>query len=156
MLYPGSLYIVLHSQFPKASYHWGLYFHLAGDSRSPFGRKFHIVNTDSLRWAADFQDTCGVFKSKHLLGLIRIASIPPHSFDYMKNLIEGTPCNTPGITCRVWVLNAVRSLMVAGLVKCTDIRWLENEVFGFGFLEEPSCLLGVRLRPIIQSRFCIC
>jgi len=156
MLHPGSLYIVLHSQYPTAGYHWGLYLHLAGDTMSPYGRKFHIVNQNSLRWATDFQDTRGVLKSKHLIGLIRIASIPAYRFDYMKNLIESTPYNTPGITCRVWVLNAVRSLMVAGLVGYADIRWLENEVFRFGFAEEPAYLLGVKPRPIIQSRVCIC
>ena len=35
-----------------------------------------------------------------------------HSGTYLKNLIEGTPHNTLRITCRVWVLNAIRNLVM--------------------------------------------
>lgn len=125
MLHPESLYIVLHSQYRAGSYHWGLYYHRAGGTRRPYGRKFHIKNEGTGRWMADYQDSYGVLRSNFLIGLIRIATIPTSRFDYMKSLIESTPLNTPGITCRVWVLNAIQSLMDAGLVR--SWHWLTRE-----------------------------
>ena len=157
MLHPESLYIVLHSQYRAGSYHWGLYYHRAGDTRRPYGRKFHIENEGTGRWMADYQDIYGVLCrwkprrwrserhrgrdgldsnstlwvhrlvgnlytvylvycactlrsyviysnmlcSNFLIGLIRIGIIPTSRFEYMKSLIESTPLNTPGITCRV-------------------------------------------------------
>ena len=39
-----------------------------------------------------------------------------------------------------------------GLVRFTNTEWLKHEAFGSGFAEEPCCQLGMRPRPILQSR----
>jgi len=86
---------------------------------------------------ADYQDTYGVLRSNFLIGLIRIAAIPANRFDYTKSLIESTPLNIPGITCRVWVLDAIQRLMDAELFRCLGIGLLESEAGNFGLIEDP-------------------
>ncbi|KAL4069149.1 hypothetical protein J3A83DRAFT_3489563 [Scleroderma citrinum] len=137
------------------TYHWGLYYHCSRNATMQSGVKFHInLDMGSNRWMTDHGWTNGVLNSTRLIGLLRIASIPTYRSKDMMNLIERTPHNAQGITCRVWVLNAIQNLMAFGLVRCMGISWLENEAIAFGLAEDPYCQCNVQPRPTRQSRVC--
>ncbi len=51
----------------------------------------------------------------------------------LRSLITSVPCNTAGVTCRTWVLGALRNCIDAGLVRCISLDELEGEAKAFGY-----------------------
>ena len=152
----GGVYILLfvRDQPPQPNnFHWGLYVH----TEPKGGYKYHIKGMGR-GWIADHGPTNGVFKSFLLVGLFHIATIDidRRSLGQLDGLMRtyDNQLNTPGITCRVWVLWVLQQLQNNGLLKCNDLQALESEVFNFGNKYAVDAADGKQPRPIKVSKIC--
>src|ERR1700690_4006867 len=136
-LVPGGLYILLFIRDhppTKDNFHWGLYLH---SYELLWGPKFHIKSPGS-GWMTDHGRTSGVFKSFLLVGLLQIATVPSGLESYVDQQIRAydSSINTPGVTCRVWVLWVLALLQQPVneqvILKCTDLSELEQEAKDWG------------------------
>ena len=103
-LKPNGLYFILfiRDDPPQPNdFHWGLYLHRDADTG---GTKYHIKQ-QGIGWITDHGTTAGVFKSFLLIGLFRIADIPPGWEAHLDRTIRtyDNQINTPGVDCRVWL-----------------------------------------------------
>ncbi|KAJ5227678.1 hypothetical protein N7489_008386 [Penicillium chrysogenum] len=155
----NGLYIILFIRnFPPAQndFHWGLYFHRHPDTG---GTKYHIKQQGS-GWIADHGPTVGVFKSFLLVGLFRVAHVPTGWEGLLDQTIRtyDTQLNTPGITCRVWVLWVLallqKSINGQKILKCSDLGALETEVKNWGNVNAMGAAENVQPRPVTTSSLC--
>ncbi|KAF2498185.1 hypothetical protein BU16DRAFT_536245 [Lophium mytilinum] len=172
-LEPGGLYVVLFIQNvppPKNDFHWGLYLHKDKDKG---GTKYHIwdPNRDWV-WVADHGTTTGLFKSHALVGLFQVARVCPElecEVDSAARSFDDTLNQRPGIGCDVWlfwVLELLREPRGADryqILKCTDLKALEEEVLAWGnmHIEDAAELCRTKPdigtvppRPIALSKLC--
>ncbi|EFW17721.1 conserved hypothetical protein [Coccidioides posadasii str. Silveira] len=138
------------------NFHWGLYFHRHPDTG---GTKYHIKQQGS-GWIADHGPTAGVFKSFLLVGLFRIADVPAGWEGHLDHTIRtyDSQLNTPGVTCRVWVLWVLALLQkpINGqiILKCDNLAALENEVKSWGNANAMGAANNVQPRPVAASTLC--
>lgn len=88
------------------------------------------------------------------MGFLRIATIPPERAAEADCLMRSVTHTSEGVTCRTWVLEAVRRLTEAGIVRCRDLASLEAEAKAFGFAQFDDTERNVQPRPIVDS--CVC
>lgn len=131
------------------TYHWCLYMHHTGST----GKKYHIRNLGS-GWLTEFGILKSALKEMLLIGYVRIASIPPEKQAEADRLIESTPINREGVTCRTWLLEALGSLVSAGIVVCSHLEELEEEVRTFGAANFSEAGLKTINPPIVDSTVC--
>ncbi|KZT11786.1 uncharacterized protein LAESUDRAFT_808765 [Laetiporus sulphureus 93-53] len=120
-LQPGSLYVLLDLRSPDLSnttFHWALNLHHANAPRAS-GHKYHIKTLGD-GWIADHAPLGGVLKSFLLVCLVRVAcDVPAERWRETEALIRlrdgEIKINDGGITCRIWVMNALDRLRNAGL-----------------------------------------
>ncbi|KAL4919023.1 hypothetical protein BDW62DRAFT_217133 [Aspergillus aurantiobrunneus] len=147
----NTLYVVLwiRSDPPKPNYfHWGFYLHTS----STRGTKYHARNLGS-GWIPDHGHTGGVFKSNFLCVLIQIATLPQAQrglLDQIMRSRDGVFNSIPGMSCRVWLLVTLESL-----VRCSDVTALEQECFAFGNHYSVGASKNNQPRPVIASGLCL-
>jgi hypothetical protein len=146
MLKIGALYVVLYARATPNDYHWALYHHWSSST----GTKFHIRNVGST-WFAGHEPNSGIMKDFLLMGLMKIAYIQPgvDSTKALHTVITAVPYDSPTVTCRTWVLDALRSSMSAGLVQQFSIDQLEMEAKSFGFTQFDDTAENMQPRPIV-------
>ena len=103
--------------------------------------------------------TAGVFKSRALIGLVRVAMIPGEHKEKIKQLIkedDKTLDEIEGIDCRVWVLRVLGRLRDVGLLKCGDatIAAIEEEITVWANLNKDGTYSDDQLPPLKDSHFC--
>lgn len=158
-LRPGSLYIGLWARtdtFGPDAFHWGLYHHFwnsQGQTRQTQGRKYHIRNYNNY-WIQDFGTTASAMNSLLLVCFIRIADIPADQDANLLTLLSGLPFNTPGITCRIWVFNAIEALIMHRFMRPTNLQALEQEAWTFGQAFFNATVNNQQPRPVVDSRLC--
>lgn len=84
-----------------------------------------------------------------LMGFLGIAVVDSDRAAEMNTLITGVPYTIPGVTCRTWVLEAIRRLIAARIVQCHDINDLESKAKAFAFSQFDSTMKNEQLRPIV-------
>lgn len=130
-------------------YHWALYHH----TQPTKGTKWHIKNIcDS--WMTDHNVTSSAAKEFLLMGFLRIANVQPDRAEEVDQLARSIPHTTAGVTCRTWVLDAVRKLVAAGIVQCNDIDGLEAEAKAFGYSQFDDTNANKQPRPVVDSKVC--
>ena len=151
----NALYIILfvRPSLEPNDFHWSLYHHT---NETVGGCKYHIKGSPGT-WLTDHGVTRGVWKSFLLIGLLHIADVPNKMEDRTKALItqEDNNLNTiPGNTCRTWVLRALERLKDTGILRCSDVLALEQEVLEFGNSELEATAQCVQPRVVIKSKLC--
>lgn len=137
-------------------FHWGLYFHR---HRRTGGTKYHVKQQGS-GWITDHGPTAGVFKSFLLVGLFRIADVPAGWEGHLDQTLRtyDSQLNTPGMTCRVWLLRVLALLQkpIDGkiILKCGDLVALETEVKNWGNANAMSARDNDQPRPVAASSLC--
>ncbi|KAF2789726.1 hypothetical protein K505DRAFT_252705 [Melanomma pulvis-pyrius CBS 109.77] len=156
-LTPGGLYIILFIRGDPPSmndFHWGLYLH--HDSNYG-GTKYHIKKEGSSGWITDHGHTRGVFKSFLLVGLFQIATVPQGRESHVDEKIRSydPSINTPGVTCRVWVLWVLALLQQPAngytVLRCNNLNELEEEIKQWGNANAQSAADNGQPRPIGYS-----
>jgi hypothetical protein len=149
---PSTLFVMLYMRTdPPApnDFHWGLYYHRDANG----GTKYHITNEGS-GWLPGHGPTGGAMRSNALICLIPIATIPPQeagNLDQIARRYDNTVNTHPSMTCRVWVLMAIRDLISAHLVRCSNINALERECFDAGNRYSTDRL---QPRPVVRPESC--
>ncbi|RAH80679.1 hypothetical protein BO86DRAFT_121756 [Aspergillus japonicus CBS 114.51] len=155
----NGLYILLfiRSHPPVSNnFHWGLYFHRNPDTG---GTKYHIKQQGS-GWIAAHGPTAGVFKSFLLVGLFRIADIPAGLESHLDKTMKAydNRLNSPGITCRVWVLWVLALLQkpISGkvILRCDNLHSLEAEAKDWGNANAAGAARNDQPRPLATSTLC--
>ncbi|OBZ69289.1 hypothetical protein A0H81_10889 [Grifola frondosa] len=141
----GALYIVLFARSTPNDYHWALYHHFSPTR----GAKFHIRNICDA-WIEGHEDTSGIHKEFLLMGFNKIAQIPGGDNGTLRSLVASTPFDTPGVTCRTWVLDVIRACIKARLVRCLSLDQLEQETKAFGFAQFDDTANNVQPRPVVK------
>ena len=159
-LKPNGLYILLFIRKDppvQNDFHWGLYMHQHPDNG---GMKYHVKNIGG-GWITDHGITKGVFKSFLLVGLFRIANVPPGWESVVDNKIrtyDSQLNHINGITCRKWVLWVLAKLQEPdngySILKCNDLNALEQELLAFGNANAMSTSHNVQPRPVGASSLC--
>ena len=150
----NSLYVVLFNyRDENDTFHWGLYLHEDADKG---GWKFHIKNEGTASWITDHAQTYGVFKSMMLIGLMRVADVPPANLTEVQTLIkaEDSMVNTPGNSCRIYVKKACERLRDGGNMTFQSWQVLEREIMDWGNSEMEPTRLNVQPRSLTFSRVC--
>ncbi|WEW60875.1 vesicle coat component [Emydomyces testavorans] len=151
-LKPNGLYILLFLRndppIPN-DFHWGLYFH-----RHPVtgGTKYHIRQPGS-GWIADHGPTAGIFLSFNLVGLFRIADVPPGLEAHIDRTLRTYDDRLNGreTTCRVWLFWVLELLRNGVVVRCGDLEELEREVKEWGNENAMSAAKNEQPRPFAAS-----
>lgn len=90
----------------------------------------------------------------------------PNSFDSVwSSLFPGTDKvlitqedndlnSIPGNNCRTWVLRALERLKDAGILHCSDVLALEQEVLEWGNSEQQATIENVQPRVVVRSKLC--
>ena len=158
-LQTGGLYVVLfiRADSPvKDDFHWALYLHQISNNG---GSKYHIKNQGS-GWITDHGMTSGIFKEFLLVGLFHIATVRDGLRSHVNLILRtyDTSLNTPGISCRVWLLWVLALLQqpINGclILKCTDLDILEAEIKAWGNDHAISAAENKQPRPIGVSMEC--
>jgi len=151
-----SLYIMLFSRQEPGSYHWGLYLH---QDAKVGGIKYHIKGAVGA-WIAEYVSTRGALTSLVLIGAMRVAgNWSPGSQATVDSIIreDETRLNDiPGLTCRVFTLNALERLQRRGFATFSNIGAVEQEAIAFANGNVDSCenAQDPQPRPIDFSRVC--
>ncbi|TFY81418.1 hypothetical protein EWM64_g2592 [Hericium alpestre] len=149
----GSLYIVLTLRSDRPdddTFHWALYFHKPTASH-PGGLKYHITNLNSDRWLVAHAPESAVQKTFLLVCLVRIAEgIPAERWaevDWLVRAKDGK-LDEEGLTCRVWLSQAIERLRKAGLVRYPSVGELEERIAVLGNSHRVSAIYNKQPRPI--------
>ncbi|KAJ9400228.1 hypothetical protein DTO282F9_2998 [Paecilomyces variotii] len=151
-----TLYIILYirSDPPQPNdFHWGYYFHT-----SPRGGVKHHIRNLGGGWIPDHVSTHGVFKSNFLCALVRIATVPKanHSrLDQIMKSRDGDVNAIPGVTCRVWVMTILQTLIQNGIIRCSNVDALQQECMEFGNEYSAGAAKNDQPRPVVESRLCV-
>jgi hypothetical protein len=101
-------------------------------------------------------------KSFLLVGLFRIADVLARWEGHLDQTLRtyDSQLNTPGVTCRVWILWVLALLQqpitINGqiILKCNDLAALEAEVKNWGNENAMSAANNVQPRPVAASTLC--
>ncbi|PYH75179.1 uncharacterized protein BO88DRAFT_356220 [Aspergillus vadensis CBS 113365] len=149
----NTLFIVLYirSDPPRLNdFHWGYYFHDTAQG----GWKYHMRNLGS-GWIPDHGQTGGVFKSNFLCTLVEIASVPVAKQEQLHQIMrsrDGDVNSIPGVTCRVWLMVILESLIQAGIVRCNNAEALQQECISFGNRYSADAAKNSQPRPVVRSQ----
>lgn len=147
----NSLYIGLYVRDTEpGTYHWSLYMHHSGSS----GKKYHIRNIGS-GWMGEFEIIKGALKEMLLIGYLRIAAISDdNSLSQADQIIESTRYDVEGVTCRIWLLDAVKKMIDARIVRCGSLEGLEEEAKAFGAANFSGAGLKASSPAVVDSKVC--
>ncbi|KAJ9299672.1 hypothetical protein DTO271G3_2556 [Paecilomyces variotii] len=152
-----TLYIVLYirSDPPQPNdFHWGYYFHTSLRG----GAKYHISNLSG-GWIPSHESTHGVFKSNFLCALVKIATVPKENHSRLDQIMksrDGDVNAIPSVTCRVWVMTILQTLIQHGIVRCSNnVYALQHECMEFGNEYSVGAANNEQPRPVVESRLCI-
>ncbi|PYI23212.1 hypothetical protein BO99DRAFT_470967 [Aspergillus violaceofuscus CBS 115571] len=149
----NTLFIVLwiRSDPPRPNdFHWGYYFHNTVQG----GWKYHMKNMSG-GWIPDHGATSGVFKSNFLCTLVEIASVPVAKQEQLHQIMrsrDGDVNSIPGISCRVWLMVILQSLIEAGIVRCNRPEALQQECMAFGNQFSAGAAKNNQPRPVVRSQ----
>ncbi|PBK75498.1 hypothetical protein ARMSODRAFT_949751 [Armillaria solidipes] len=139
----SALYIALYARAPPTTT-TGLYHH----SSEKAGTKFHIRNLGE-GWIEGHEVTSGIQKDFLLMGFLKIGKIDALAEVRLRSLVSSVPYNTAGVTCRTWVLGALRNCIDAGFIKGNAPHQLESEAKAFGYSQFDDTVANVQPRPIV-------
>lgn len=138
--------------------HWSLYHHC---HVSRGGWKIHIKDDTGRpgHWVYDQAFTSSLMKSFLLVGAMRIGHCAVDNGDALREITQSIPADKvppgfPNLTCRTWVLTAVRHFRAAGYVQCNSVTALETEITAWGREHYNAAVLAYQPRPIIDSALC--
>lgn len=86
-------------------------------------------------WIPDHGHTSGVFKSNFLCVLTQIAGIPEAKHGLLDQIMKSRDLDVndiPDLTCRVWLLTILQDLIRHGLVRCSTVEELQQEMYDLG------------------------
>ncbi|KAJ5747079.1 uncharacterized protein N7511_008775 [Penicillium nucicola] len=132
-------------------FHWGFYLHTSSTS----GMKYHISSL-----TGGFVPEHGpnsVLQSNFFCVLIQIASVPETSLALLDRTVRAYDEDLnriPGVTCRVWLLVILEKLVQARIVRCGNLRALEDECMALGNEHSVSAAVNEQPRPVVLSRLC--
>ncbi|KAJ5690377.1 hypothetical protein N7462_004769 [Penicillium macrosclerotiorum] len=158
-LQTNSLYVVLfiRNEPPQPNdFHWALYLH---QDATMGGKKYHI-KTVGPGWIPDHGPCSKISKEFLLVGLFRIADVPPSYHTYLDETLRSYDdnLNTPGNTCRIWVLSVLALLQQpangATIFDCQDLPALQEEIFHWGNAHAQSAAANKQPRPTGSSALC--
>ncbi|KZT69582.1 hypothetical protein DAEQUDRAFT_756927 [Daedalea quercina L-15889] len=154
-LQPGALYVLLDlrsADLNDTTFHWALYLHKSNDPH-PAGYKYHIKTLGD-GWIADHAPLTGVTKSFLLVCLTCVvANIPPSRDEERARLITlaDAQINDSGMTCRIWVMNALERLKLARFLDChLDAGELEEGLKRIGNDYRAGAIRNEKPRPIVE------
>ena len=150
----NSLYLMLYVlKLGEIKFHWGLYLHKDIEHG---GTKYHAVGSPG-KWMMDHGRTFGACSSRALIGMMRIASIPPAKFGELDKIITEEDSKWPEIpnfTCRVYVSRACERLKSMGYISFETWTELQEEAEAFGSRFEYETERAIQPRPLAYSRAC--
>lgn len=177
-LQENSIYILVYVRndpHVPDNFHWTFYHH-----RNPLtgGVKYHIRNEGD-GWMPGHGPIVAISKEFLLVGLMRVADVPAGVDHAAVDGIMKTfddELNTPGQTCRVWLLRVLEllrrpvlgssSCSTAGAgsaagaavptLRCDDVAALEAEVMAWGNQHAQSAIDNVQPRPVSASKAAGC
>lgn len=137
-------------------FHWAYYLH----TTSQRGMKYHITNTNNNIWTVQHGAESGITKSLFLCCLIRIAKVPVEEHARLDSTMRSYDANLeaiPGVTCRVWLLHVLQSLINDGLVRCSGtVDAVEAECKTIGNEYSVEAAMNKQPRPVACSAICQC
>ncbi|SJL00020.1 uncharacterized protein ARMOST_03331 [Armillaria ostoyae] len=140
----SALYIALYARATANDYHWALYHH----SSEKVETTFHIRNLGE-GWIEGHEVTSGIQKEFLLMGFLKIGKIDASAEVRLRSLITSVPYNIAGVTCRTWVLGALRNCIDTGLVRCISFDEFESKAKAFGYSQFDDTVANVQPRPIV-------
>lgn len=144
-----ALYIRSDPPLPN-DFHWAFYLH----TNSPGGYKYHVRGRNN-RWLSGHESAANILSENYLCVLIEIATIPVETHERLEQImksLDSTLNQTPGITCRTWLLMILAKLVEAGLMEI-DVAELEKECYDFGNGFSLATAMNVQPRPLVKSTF---
>ncbi|EMD31211.1 hypothetical protein CERSUDRAFT_163292 [Gelatoporia subvermispora B] len=146
MLELGGLYIALYARATPNDYHWAIYHHWSENR----GMKFHIRNLGQ-GWIAEHGPTRDIMKQFLLMGLMKIAVVTYEHSQSLQDIITAVPYNSPNVTCRTWVLDALRHTISSGIVPEFSLEQVEIDAKAFGSSQFDDTARNVQPRPTTTS-----
>ncbi|OJT01886.1 hypothetical protein TRAPUB_7663 [Trametes pubescens] len=158
----GGIYVIVHALGAPGEdmrMHWGLYHHC---HPSDGGYKMHIKDNTGIPglWSYDHEFTASLMKSFLLVGVMRIGHCAIDNNAALRQITERisrsqAPPGFSQLTCRTWVLTAVRGFRDASYVQCQSVTALETEITAWGREHYHAALNAQQPRPIVDSSLCV-
>lgn len=152
----GGLYIglfFLNSPGQPNRFHWGFYLH-TGETT---GVRHEIHDSNGF-WQPRHVEVAHAFKLMCLTVFVKIGQIAERDwdrFDQITKTYDGVLNDTPGITCRVWLLMVMKLLAESGIVHLNgSVDDLEAECWSFGNQYYESAEANQQPRPTVISTVC--
>ncbi|KAF7298321.1 hypothetical protein MKEN_01356600 [Mycena kentingensis (nom. inval.)] len=147
-LHVGDILVVVFSRMEAHTLHWTI----CVPTTPAQAAKYHAKQSGD-NWWFDYSDTAGVplhslLTSQTISASIKIGTIAPGKVhkEVLTEYLKPIPMAVPAIdvqreakfTCRVWFREAIRVLNKKGLIQCSDVDSLEEEVKGYGLANQAS------------------